>query len=53
MREFIRIALRFGMILILLGGCAHNMYHLQKLSDSPYSYYKRYQPTYNYPFGEE
>ena len=47
MREIIRISLRIGFILILLGGCVHNLYHFHKLTDRPY-YHNRYNPSYGY-----
>ena len=50
MRDLIRIGLRLGMILILLGGCVHNIYHFQKLTEKsmrydPYKY--KYKSPYN------
>lgn len=45
MREITRITLRIGMILILLGGCVHNVYHFsqfankQSMSHSQKGYY--------------
>lgn len=49
MREFTRLGLRILMILFLFVGCAHNVYHLQKMIDnSKYSsYHRRYNPSYN------
>lgn len=45
MRELTRITLRIGMILILLGGCVHNIYHFKKIADNGRRY-DPYYPTY-------
>ena len=46
MRNFIRIGLRVLMILILVTGCVHNIYHFKILSDRQVSYPSSY---YNVP----
>lgn len=45
MREFTRIALRLGMILILLGGCVHNIYHFAQFANNQSL---NHQPRYFY-----
>ena len=42
MREITRITLRIGMIIILLVGCVHNVYHFKKIADNG----RRYDPYY-------
>jgi hypothetical protein len=54
MREFMRFLLPILMVIVLLGGCVHNLYHIQKISEKntinhynngTYNYYNTYSST--------
>ncbi len=46
MRDFLRMTLSSAMIIILVAGCVHNVYHFKIIADrnQPRSYYNPYSP---------